>query len=210
MPHGGEDFSGVDKAATPAERLHNEADVRRDMERKRPQALVSQRDSDANRNVPVSRESALAEFSTLSLQTGSNLENQFHSSYLPRMLCTTLPWCVGGPDFPRQPRWRRCYDDAPMVSLDTYTSMMAARCEYQIRADWDFNPGVFSLAFASKVNLCQSMGIRRALRGGAGEKSQNAKAGASLVDLYEKIWCGECVDTAGRRLPVRGTCPKCT
>ena len=204
----GEEFSGVDKAATPAERLHNEVDVRRDMERKRPQALVAQRDSDANRNVPISRESALSEFSTLSLRTGSNLERQFHSSYLSRVFCTTLPWCVGGPDFPRQQRWRRCYDDAPMVSLDTYTSMMAARCEYQIRADWDFNPGVFSLAFASKVNLCQSMGIQRALRRGGGEKGQNAKSGASLVDLYEKLWCGEYLDAAGRRLPVRGDLSK--
>ena len=94
-----------------------------------------QRDSDANRDVASSRDSALSQFSTLSLQTGSDLERQFESSYIPRVFCTTLPWCVGGPDFPRQPRWRRHYDDAPMVSLDTYTAMMAARCEYQVRAD---------------------------------------------------------------------------
>ena len=49
-----------------------------------------------------------------------------------------------------------------------YTTMMASRCEYQIRADWDFQPGLFSLAFASRVNLGQPMAINRALRRGAG------------------------------------------
>ena len=109
----GELFSGVDKAATPAERLYSQADLGRDLERTRPQTLVLQRDSDANRDVASSRDSAFEQFSTLSLQTGSNLERQFESSYIPRVFCTTLPWCVGGPDFPRQPRWRRRYDDAP-------------------------------------------------------------------------------------------------
>ena len=140
-------FSGVDKAATPAERLHSPAELLRDMERARPQSLVAQRDSDANRDVASSRDNALSQFSTLSLQTGSNLMSQFETSYIPRVFCTTLPWCVGGPDF-KGSSWRRV-GEAPIVSLDAYTAMMASRCEYQIRADWDFNPGLFSLAFAS-------------------------------------------------------------
>ena len=188
--HGGEGsdvFSGVDKAATPAERAHSETELGRDLERARPQNLVAQRDSDANRNVASSRDSALTKFSTLSMQTGSNLEHQFESSYIPRVFSTTLPWCVGGPDFPRQPRWRR-RDDAPTVSLDTYTAMMAARCEYQIRADWDFNPGLFSLAFASKVNLSQSMSIQRALRRGSQGQVQGADIGAGIVRIYK---CGK-------------------
>ena len=86
-----------------------------------------------------SRDNALSQFSTLSLQIGSQ-PRQFESSYIPRVFCTTLPWCVGGPDFPRQARWRRRFDDAPDADLDTCTAMMAARCEYQIRADWYINP----------------------------------------------------------------------
>ena len=89
------------------------------------ETLVSQRDSDAQRDVASSRDSALSQFSTLSVQTGSNLTRRFESDYIPRVFCTTLPWCVWGPDFPRRPRWRRRYDDAPMVSQDTYTAMMA-------------------------------------------------------------------------------------
>ena len=90
----GEDFAGVDKAATPAERVRSEAELEREMERQRPQTLVPQRDSDANRNVAGSRESALAEFSTLSIRSGSNLMDQFKTLYIPRVFCTTLPWCV--------------------------------------------------------------------------------------------------------------------
>ena len=70
-------FSGVDKAATPAERAYTVADLRRNLERTRPQSLVVQRDSDANRDVLASRDSALSQFSSLALQTGANLIDQF-------------------------------------------------------------------------------------------------------------------------------------
>ena len=44
----GEDETlGVDKAATPAERLRSEADVTKNMNRARPSYMVPQRDSDA-------------------------------------------------------------------------------------------------------------------------------------------------------------------
>ena len=53
-------FPGVDKAATPAERAYTVADLSRNLERTRPQSLVVQRDSDANRDVIASRDSALS------------------------------------------------------------------------------------------------------------------------------------------------------
>ena len=99
---GGQPFSGVDKAATPAERVHSEADLTRELDRLRPQSLVAQRDSDANRGASSSRNSALAQFSNLSVQIGSNLIQQFKTSYIPRVCGAALPWCVGGPDFPWQ------------------------------------------------------------------------------------------------------------
>ena len=133
-------FSGVDKAATPAERAYTAGDLRRNLERTRPQSLVVQRDSDANRDVLASRDSALSQFSSLALQTGANLIDQFEPEYIPRVFCTTLPRVAGGPDFPRQAPSRRIFEDSQPVSLDMYTTMMASRVEYQIRADWDFQP----------------------------------------------------------------------
>ena len=162
-----EAFLGVDKAATPAERIFTEENLEREMERARPQILVVQRDSDASKDVEASRTNAFAQFSTLELRTGSALIDQFKTSYIPRVFNITLPWCVGGPDFPRQPRYRRTEEDAPAVGLDIWAAMTACRCEAQFRSDWDFNPGIMSLAFASKVNLSVSMSINRALRRGA-------------------------------------------
>ena len=148
----GEPFVGVDKAATPADRTYSEADLEKDMQRARPQILVPQRDSDANKDVEGSRANAFSQFSNLSLRTGSVLEKQFEPLYLPRVFNITLPWCVGGPDFDKQ-QSRRKTAAGPPVSLDAWTALMASRCESQMRFDWDFNPGVSSLAFASKVNL---------------------------------------------------------
>ena len=97
----------VGKGATPAERVSGAGELQRDLARIRPQTLLSQRDSDANRVVESSRESALSKLSTLSVDTSATLARHFKTDYIPRVFCTTLPWCVGGPDFPRQRGWRR-------------------------------------------------------------------------------------------------------
>ena len=203
-------FSGVDKAATPAERAYTTSDLHRNLDRTRPQNLVLQRDSDAQRNILEGRGNALSQFSTLSLQTGANLIPQFKNDYIPRVFCTTLPRVAGGPDFPGETNRRRHYEDSPQVTLDTYTTMMASRCEYQIRADWDFNPGLFSLAFASRVNMSQSMAIKRALRRGAGEENSDASIGAAAQRIYQLLQEGEYADVTGRRFPVRGDISKIT
>ena len=69
------------------------------MERARPNTLVLQRDSDVKKDIEASRSSALAEFSELELRTGSDLLNQFHGHYIPRVLHLTLPCLVGGLDY---------------------------------------------------------------------------------------------------------------
>ena len=46
----GELFSGVDEAATPAERAYSQADLCRNLERTRPQAMVVQRDFGASKS----------------------------------------------------------------------------------------------------------------------------------------------------------------
>ena len=56
-------FCGVDKAATPAELAYTATDLQRNLERARPQTLVAQRDSDANRGVLASRDTDLSKFS---------------------------------------------------------------------------------------------------------------------------------------------------
>ena len=201
---------GTDKAATPAERVSNEQEFTRAMDRGRPQLLVNQRDSDAQRNVDESRLGALSSIAELELKTGSELIGQFVTSYIPRVFNITLPWMVGGPDFPRQARFRRTCEDAPALSLDAFTSMMAARVEGQFRWDWDMNPGLNSLMFASKANTCMSMSLKRALRRGGPAGEDDAKVGAAAARIFHLLWHGEYLDSSGRRLPMRGDISKIT
>ena len=128
---------------------------------------MAQRDSDVNKDIVASRSSALEMFSELEVRTGSNLIEQFKTSYIPRVFCMTSPHCVGGPDFPQQPKERRRFDDAPAVSLHTFTAMMAARYAYQFQADSELNPGLLSLSFATRVNQRMSMTFQGTLRRGA-------------------------------------------
>ena len=75
-------FDGVDKAATPAERVGNESEFTREMDRSRPQILVNQRDSDARKEVEASRMGALSTVSELEVRRGSALIDQF------------VTWCI--------------------------------------------------------------------------------------------------------------------
>ena len=199
------------------------------MDRVRPQLLVGQRDSDAQREVDLSRTQALAsvagEFSgdskgsevptsafsslaELQIQTSSSLLSQFHSSYIPRVFNLSLPWCVGGPDFHGCKRWRRT-DDAPRLSLDKYTQMMAERVEANIRWDWDLNPSLWSLSFASKVNLGVSMSIKRCLRrAGEAENTSEQEIGEATANIYRLLQDGEYEDGTGKRCKVRGDVSK--
>ena len=103
-------YEGVDKAATPAERLQSTAALERDLDRQRPVCRMAQRDSDANKEVKRSREEAWGHFTEMKLATSSTLVAQFLPSYLPRVFHLAMPYLVGGPDIPRQARPRRGND----------------------------------------------------------------------------------------------------
>ena len=78
------------------------------------------------------------------------------------------------------------------MSLDMFTSMMASRVESQIRWDWDFNTGLWSLTFASKVNLGVSMSLKRSMRRAEeGPEHTDASIGKAAARLYELLWQGE-------------------
>ena len=128
--------------------------------------MLAQRDSDASRSVQESRANALASLSSIDMQTGSNLIEQFKTDYIPRVFHITFPFCVGGPDFKNQERYRRATGDwqSAFFDLSRFTEMCARRVEAQMRWDWDLNPGLWSLAFASKVNLSLSMAYTKSLK----------------------------------------------
>jgi len=164
-----DEFLGTDKAATPAERCHTTDDLARNMDRARPQTFHIQRDSDVKKDVEASRAHALEQFVNFDLRVSSELEKQFVSNYLPRVFHTTMPWCVGGPDFYKQTRLRRGADTKafPSLPLNTFLRLTASRVESQFQTDWDFHPAVSSINFASKVNTSPSMAFQKALGAGS-------------------------------------------
>ena len=86
--------------------------------------------------------------------------------------------------------------------------MIARRVEAQFRWDWDLNPGLWSLAFASKVNLGVAMSLRQAMRRAdlpAG--TSDAAIGKATANIYELLQTGEC-EEGGRRVPIRGDISK--
>ena len=206
----GEDkpFLGVDKAATPAEKIYNFDGLESELDRARPLLLSCQRDSDVSKDVSASRVNAFANFSEMELRTGSNLIDQFETSYIPRVFNITLPWCVGGPDFANKTRHRRYFDDSPGVSLHMYDAMMASRVEAQIRQDWDFGPGIHSLSFATKVSQGISMSINRVLRRSGDSMPSGSEIGRSVSRIYELLWEGEYLDNDGNKKKSMVACPK--
>ena len=208
----GDEFADLetDKAATPAERLFSYQDLERNLRRTRPQILLPERDSDAKKNVAASRSSAFDKVSTLSVQTGSNLIDQFQSQYIPQVFNVSLPWCVGGPDLERRPRYRRgLVEEAPYLSLDAFTAMIPARVESQIRWDTELTPGVWSLRFASQVNLGMSLAIKRALQRGHQDDSHKEDIGKATARIYQLLAKGKYKQPGtDKLLPINGDISK--
>ena len=55
-----------------------------------------------------------------------------------------------------------------------------------MRTDWNFNPGLMSLCFASKVNVGMSLSINRALRRGADAATTDTDIGKATTRLV--LW----------------------
>ena len=76
--------------------------------------------------------------------------------------------------------------------------MCARRVEAQFRWDSDLNPGLWSLAFASKVNKCLSMAYTKQINRleylAADEKELGV--GEAAQRIYRLLWEGESWDEA--------------
>ena len=204
----------TDKAATPAERTFHEANLVREMARSRPMIVVAQRDSDAQKDVAASRVHALSTVTSLDLQIGSNLLGQFQTEYIPRVFSLTLPYQVGGPDFPGQHRRRRGPESETMIQaldLPKYTAMMPRRVESQVRWDWDLAPGLQSLSFASKVNQSVGISLKKGLRrleDAHDNEVEDSQIGKAMKRLYDLLHDGEYLDDNNNRKKIGGDISK--
>ena len=199
----------TDKAATPAERPRNAAELAEHMAQLRPNILFVQRDSDALKNVEASRKVAMDEqvCPELHVQVGSKLIDQFQGGYIPRVFKLTFPWRVGGPDLYNRSRLRRS-PDAPAVSLDMYTAMLARRVEGQLRMDQHLLPAVWSLCFATKVNTFSNIAMQKNMAPGRYEDGDETNIGKHTQAIYHMLHKGNYTDSDGKQKPIAGDLSK--
>ena len=89
--------------------------------------------------------------------------------------------------------------------------MCARRVEAQFRWDSDLNPGLWTLAFASKVNLSLSMAYTKSLKRlqYSAEDEQELGVGEAAQRVYHLLWHGEYWDEARqKRVPMQGNFSK--
>ena len=95
-----------------------------------------------------------------------------------------------------------------MLPLQSLTAMMAARCEYQMRANAEYLPGLWSLHFATQVNHGISMSWARALRRSGQEEDSGRKVVQNVARLYHLLWDGHYRNHLGHLVPIRGDISK--
>ena len=132
-----------DKSSTPAEPASVEEEDT--FSKARHQIMDAQRDETVKIDEQASRIAAFGEFSTLKIETGSKLIDQWKSEYLCVAMPFTLALPVGGHDARSdEQRWRRP-DDAARVMLLDLVRGLPRRCEAQFRRHWPFVPGLWNL-----------------------------------------------------------------
>ena len=73
---------------------------------------------------------------SVQVQTGSQMISQWQSKYFSQILPFVMPRMVSGPDFNVTDRWRRTYEDAPIVTPREFAAGFARRVEAACRTDW--------------------------------------------------------------------------
>lgn len=69
-------------------------------------------------------------------------------------------------------------------------------------------PGAWSLHFASEVNTGLSLSLQGAMKRGGADNVTDADLQQHTTNIYKKLWDGEYLDNAGRRMPVKGDVSK--
>ncbi len=101
----------------------------------------------ARRHARTLREGALERYGDLQVHTGSKLIPQWESKCFSQIMPFVIPRMVSGPDYTPAKRWRRKYDDAPYVGVQSFCAAFARRVEGCCRTNWSALPIVRSVAY---------------------------------------------------------------
>ena len=97
---------------------------------------------------------------------------------------------VSGPDFEPQNRWRRRFDDAPIVTPIEFQRGLARRAEAQIRNSWEIVPTQRSVCFRYTAEHTNSVLVPFARKTGEPSESSAKALVQAAKNLYQKLWQG--------------------
>ena len=196
-----------DKNATPSEPAS--ANVRTAFDAVRPQHIVAERDGDVGIDVNASRNVAFGEFgeSDLVVQTGSDMIDQWKSTYLCAAMPFTMALPVGGHDVRGESRWRRPAS-AAVVTLEDLVKGLPRRVEAQFRRHWWFTPALWNLYFRERVNFSKHLSLRHKADPSNPTSFDDQDAALSAKRIYHRLETGTFTDAAGKRRPIAGDTSK--
>jgi hypothetical protein len=121
-----------EKNATPGDAMRS---VEKCLDDVRPFAIALDRTVSACTDPATLREAALERYGELEVQTGCKAISQWNTQYFSLVLPFVIPRMVSGPDFDPRNRWRRTFDDAPIVTPRAFAAGFIRRVEAPCRLD---------------------------------------------------------------------------
>eukprot|EP00973_Karenia_brevis_P024938 3437129-Karenia_brevis.AAC.1 len=103
------------------------------------------RSSTAAKDPATPRESSLQRIGDITAKTDKTEVVQFHSKFF-QILPLVIPFMVPGPDFFPDKRWRRIYQNSPIVTPQAFVASSGRRVE-QCRTDWNALPILRNVVF---------------------------------------------------------------
>ena len=121
-----------EKNATPGDGAREGAGCLEDL---RPKAVHFDRDPTACTDPGSVGAGGVDRFGELSVQTGNKFTDQWKAEAFAQIMPFVIARMVSGPDYDRERRWRRTYEDAPFVDPHEFMRGFARRVEMQVRGD---------------------------------------------------------------------------
>ena len=176
-----------EKNATPGDGAREGAGCLEDL---RPKAVHFDRDPTACTDPGSVGAGGVDRFGELSVQTGNKFTDQWKAEAFAQIMPFVIARMVSGPDYDRERRWRRTYEDAPFVDPHEFMRGFARRVEMQVRGDATAVPIVRSTWFRWQVeHMATALHHYTAHRGKPHGEVANELI-AAMTRLHDKLWTG--------------------
>ena len=211
------------KAASPVGGVDDLAGAARELQLRRPNAVVLENTCTAEVDVHAQQLNALRALAEqeptpvvekgtggiakLTVSTGSSPADQFQAWYFGVAFAFLFKYCTAMPDpaeWSERARWRRG-EDEPRLGLRDWITVMARRVESQLNRDWSFGYTCWNLLFRDAVNLSRTLYAydTPVLRPDSTVgKLTPRDLEQAAIEVYKALG-GTCTGPSGKEMPVK-------